>query len=135
MIEKPRKRIGIVSLLLLSFAWILWPTLSTFAQTAQPKRLTLNWTLTKTGKPLEREALITLTDAQDQPVSGASIELNVDMPSMPMMHAVPKTIAQPTGEPGRYKARFTLEMAGEWAAQIEIRNPGRTKVVKKFTVD
>ena len=55
MIEKPRKRIGIVSLLLLSFAWILWPTLSTFAQTAQPKRLTLNWTLTKTGKPLERE--------------------------------------------------------------------------------
>ena len=57
------------------------------------------------------------------------------MPSMPMMHKVPRAIAAPAGEPGRYKTRFTLEMAGEWAAQIEVKGPMRTKVVKKFNVD
>ena len=97
--------------------------------------LSVEWALDKTGKPLEREATLSVTDAKGQPVSGASIEVNVDMPSMPMMHKVPKTIAAPSGQPGRYKARFTVEMAGEWAAQIEVKGPVRTKVIKKFNVD
>ena len=103
------------------------------AQAAGP--LSVEWTLEKTRKPLEREAVLTVTNAQGQPVSGASIEVNVDMPSMPMMHKVPKAIAEPAGEPGRYKTRFTLEMAGEWAAQIEVIGPVRTKVIRKFNVD
>jgi len=97
--------------------------------------LSVEWTLEKTGKPLEREAAITVRNQQGQPVSGANVEVNVDMPSMPMMHKVPRAIAAPAGEPGRYKTRFTLEMAGEWAAQIEVKGPMRTKVVKKFNVD
>ena len=110
-----------------------WPSSSVLAQAAVP--LTVEWTLEKTKKPLEREAMLTVTNAQGQPVSGAIIEVNVDMPSMPMMHKVPKAIAEPAGAPGRYKTRFTLEMAGEWAAQIEVKSPGRTKVIKKFNVD
>jgi uncharacterized GH25 family protein len=117
-------------------AWLIawsgpWP--APMAQTAGP--LLVEWTLEKTGKPLEREARLTVIDKQGQPVSGASIEVNVDMPSMPMMHKVPKAIAEPAGQPGLYKTRFTLEMAGEWAAQIEVRSPVRTKVIKKFNVD
>jgi len=104
-----------------------------FAQSIE--RLSVEWTLAKTKTPLEREALITVTNAQGQPVSGANIEVKVDMPSMPMMHSVPKATAEPSGEPGRYKTKFTLEMAGEWAAQVEVTKPVRTKVIKKFNVD
>lgn len=127
------KGLGSVVLAALISYWSA-PWLSpALAQAAGP--LSVEWTLEKTRKPLEREATLTVTNAQGQPVSGASIEVNVDMPSMPMMHKVPKTIAEPAGEPGRYKARFTLEMAGEWAAQIEIKGPVRTKVIRKFNVD
>ena len=116
--------------LFISTVWLVAPV---FAQSAAP--LSVEWTLAKTNKPLEREALITVTNAQGQPVSDAIIEVNVDMPSMPMMHNVPKVTATPVGEPGRYKTRFTLEMAGEWAAQLEVTKTVRTKVVKKFNVD
>jgi hypothetical protein len=118
---------------LISFSCVSWLSSPAFAQSAGP--LSVEWTLERTRKPLEREAVLTVTNAQGQPVSGATIEVNVDMPSMPMMHKVPKAIAEPAGEPGRYKTRFTLEMAGEWAAQIEVKGRVRTKVVKKFNVD
>ena len=118
---------------LISFSYVVWLSSPAVAQSAGP--LSVEWTLERTRKPFEREALLTVTNAQGQPVSGARIEVNVDMPSMPMMHKVPKAVAEPVGEPGRYKTRFTLEMAGEWAAQIEVKGPMRTKVVKKFNVD
>ena len=125
--------LGIVVLAaLISFSFAPWLS-PALAQAAGP--LSVEWKLEKTKKPLEREAVLTVTNAQGQPVSGASIEVNVDMPSMPMMHKVPKAIAEPAGEPGRYKTRFTLEMAGEWAAQIEVKGPARTKVIRKFNVD
>jgi len=95
----------------------------------------VEWTLEKTGKPFEREAWLTVINGRGQPVSGAVVEVNVDMPSMPMMHKVPKAIADPAGEPGRYKTKFTVEMAGDWAAQIEVKGPVRAKVVKKFNID
>lgn len=130
MIAGKISRAGVIALV--SIVSTTWMTAQAIAQSAGP--LSVEWTLTKTSKPLEREATITVTQ-QGQPVSGASIEVNVDMPSMPMMHKVPKAIAEPAGEPGRYKTRFTLEMKGEWAAQVEVTKPVRTKVVKKFNVD
>jgi hypothetical protein len=98
-------------------------------------RLSLEWLLTKTGKPLEREALITAKDADGRPIVGARIEVSVNMPSMPMIHRVPTSVAEPAAEPGTYRTRFTLEMAGEWAAQIEMKQPQHDKIVKKFKVD
>jgi len=95
----------------------------------------LDWSLTSTTKPLEREALITAKDAEGRPVVGAHIEVSVDMPSMPMMHNVAKSVAEPTAEPGTYRTRFTLEMAGEWVAQIEMKQPHHIKIVEKFKVD
>jgi hypothetical protein len=128
---KNLRRVAIAALI--SFSYVPWLSSPAVAQSAGP--LSVEWTLERTRKPLEREALLTVTNAQGQPVSGARIEVNVDMPSMPMMHKVPKAVAESAGEPGLYKTRFTLEMAGEWAAQIEVKGPVRTKVVKKFNVD
>jgi hypothetical protein len=51
------------------------------------------------------------------------------------MHRIPKIVAQPGDAPGQYSARFSLEMAGEWAAQIEIKRPQRTKIIKRFSAD
>lgn len=104
-------------------------------QAQQRPPITVEWRVAATGKPLEREVTITLTDAQGKPVENGEIEINVDMPSMPMMHRIQKIVARPTGEQGQYTARFTLEMAGEWAAQIEVNRPQRTRVIKRFKVD
>ena len=79
--------------------------------------------------------MITLKDSEGKPVSEAEVEIMVDMPSMPMMHQVPKALAEPAAQPGTYRTRFTLEMAGEWAAHIEIKKPVRTRAVKKFVAD
>jgi hypothetical protein len=97
--------------------------------------ITVDWRIAATGKPLEREATITLTDAEGRRIENGEIEISVDMPSMPMMHRIPKIIARPTGEQGEYTARFTLEMAGDWAAQIDVNQPQRTRVIKRFKVD
>lgn len=103
------------------------------AQNAPP--LKIEWTLAKTEKPLEREATIVVTEPNGSAVVGANIEVSVDMPSMPMMHHVPKAKAEPTAQPGRYKVRFTLEMPGEWAARIQVTQPRAGRVIKRFMVD
>jgi YtkA-like len=104
-------------------------------QAQQKPPITVEWQVAATGKPLEREATITLTDAHGKPVENGQIEITVDMPSMPMTHRIPKIVARPTNERGQYTARFTLEMAGEWAAQIAVIRPQRTRVIKRFKVD
>jgi hypothetical protein len=108
---------------------------SAASQTQSTPPFSIDWSLVRTAKPLERHALISVRDSQGQPVVGARIEVSVDMPSMPMMHKVPMVVAEPTAESGSYLARFTLEMPGEWAAQIEMIEPRRAKTVKRFQVD
>lgn len=87
-----------------------------------------------TGTPLERRLLIILSDG-GKPVTDATVEVDVDMPSMPLMHRVPKARATPNETPGEYTAKVTLEMPGEWAARIVVDKPRRTTVVHKFWVD
>lgn len=87
-----------------------------------------------TGKPMERKLSIVLKDG-GKPVVGAHVEVDVDMPSMPMMHHVPKTKAEPGGTPGEYSAIVAVEMPGEWAARIVVDKPRRTTAVHKFQVD
>jgi hypothetical protein len=89
-----------------------------------------------TGKPLARRLVITLKDAQTgDPIQGAAIDVNVEMPSMPMLHRVPKTKAEATGTPGQYATTVTLEMAGEWAARVAIEKPSRATFIHRFSVD
>lgn len=94
--------------------------------------LRVDWTLTKTGATLKREAVISVTDRAGNPVVDADVQLSIDMPSMPGMHKVPTIKARPSGTAGRYAASFELEMPGEWVAQIEVKAPVRVKTIKKF---
>ncbi|MBM3580826.1 MAG: FixH family protein [Alphaproteobacteria bacterium] len=96
--------------------------------------LELTFRAQPTNKPLERKLMIVLKDG-GKPVSDAIVEIDVDMPSMPMMHRVPKTKAMPSGAPGEYSANIILEMPGEWAARVAVDKPRRTTAVYKFQVE
>lgn len=116
----------------------LLPTLAmpVSAQGPGPTALDLEFLAKPTGRPLEMDLVVILRDkAGGAPVSGARIEINVDMPSMPMMHRVPKTVAAPAAEPGHYAARVKLEMGGEWAARILVTEPARLNTVRKFQAE
>lgn len=97
--------------------------------------IALNWTVQSTPHRLEKTALIELTDAAGKPVEGAEIEVGFDMPSMPMMHAIPNAIAEPGEQPGQYKIRFRLEMAGVWAAKITVKRPNPFSIMRRFKVE
>jgi len=89
-----------------------------------------------TGSVLERRFVITLKDAQTgNPIQGAAIDVNLDMPSMPMLHRVPKAKAEATGTPGQYATTVSLEMAGEWAARVVVEKPSRATFIHRFSVD
>ncbi|MBB4261360.1 FixH family protein [Bradyrhizobium sp. CIR3A] len=95
----------------------------------------VGWALSKSGMRFEYEALIRLKDSGGTPVNGARIEIDIDMPSMPMMHKIPRVTAVPGQEPGVYHANFKVEMAGAWAARIEVDGSVRASVVKRFKVE
>ncbi len=59
--------------------------------------------------------LVTLTDAQGQPVDGADVYIDLDMPAMPM--GTNRPIAEPQGE-GRYLASTAYTMVGEWELTV-----------------
>jgi hypothetical protein len=72
----------------------------------------------------DSELTVTFKDASGKPVDVGSASLNFYMPamgSMPMMND-PATLTT-TSEPGVYRAKVKLEMAGEWQAQIAYEGP------------
>ena len=105
------------------------------AAAAQGAVLRLEWQVLSATKPLERELVVTLKDARGSPVEGAQVDIEVDMPSMPMMHRVPVARAKPTGAPGRYSAKVEMEMAGEWAAKVSVAAPYKASWVRKFRLE
>jgi nitrogen fixation protein FixH len=58
-----------------------------------------------------QEFLITLTDATGNPVTDATVYLDLDMPAMPM--ATNRPVADNRGD-GSYRAEGAYTMAGEW---------------------
>ncbi len=86
-----------------------------------------------TGEELVYDCMIMLTNkSSGNPIPGAKVSINANMPSMPMAHNVPPVIAKAMGEPGNYHARLTLEMHGEWALTIDVSGPLRDRLVKKL---
>jgi len=67
-----------------------------------------------------------------QPIQGAAIVVGADMPSMPMAHNVKPVHVEPTGKPGEYRFRITLEMHGEWALKIRLAKPRQDLIVHKM---
>jgi YtkA-like protein len=83
-----------------------------------------------TGTTLQYDCTITLTNSRTgEPLSGVTMTVGADMPSMPMMHNVRPVAAAPGHEPGTYRARILLEMHGDWALQLNLSAPLRDRVV------
>jgi hypothetical protein len=73
--------------------------------------------------PMESTTLdLTLRDADQQPVSGASVSFDLTMPAMEMPVNRPQASE---AEPGVYRANAVFTMAGEWRIQAEVSYKGR----------
>jgi YtkA-like len=82
------------------------------------------------GAPLQYDCAIRLTEARSKtPLTGATVTIGADMPSMPMAHNVRPRKATPSTEPGLYEVRLELEMNGDWVLRIDVTGPVRDRVV------
>jgi hypothetical protein len=83
-----------------------------------------------TSTALQYDCTITLTNARtSEPLSGVTLTVGADMPSMPMMHNVRPVKATPGEKSGTYQASLLLEMHGDWALQLNLSGPLRDRVV------
>ena len=85
---------------------------------------------------LEYDCTIKLTNARtNEPLTGVTLTVGADMPSMPMMHNVRPVKAAPGADSGTYQARLVLEMHGDWAVQLNLSGPVRDRVVANIRFD
>jgi len=88
------------------------------------------------GATLQYDCTITLTNSRtNEPLTGVTLTVGADMPSMPMMHNVRPVKAEPGPTPGTYQARLALEMHGDWALQLNLAGPVRDRVVRTLRFD
>lgn len=87
------------------------------------------------GAGPQLECTVELRGADAQALSGAAVTLGASMPSMPMAHQVKPALAAPTGTPGQYRGRLTLEMSGAWAVQVDVSGPLRERFARTLRVD
>ena len=89
-----------------------------------------------TATALQYDCTITLANARtNAPLSGVTVTVGADMPSMPMMHNVRPVAATAGPEPGTYLARLELEMHGDWAVQLNLSGKVRDRVVTVLSFD
>ncbi len=83
-----------------------------------------------TATALQYDCTITLKNSRTrEPLSGVTLTVGADMPSMPMMHNVRPVAATPAQGAGTYQARLLLEMHGDWAVQLNLSGKVRDRVV------
>jgi hypothetical protein len=81
--------------------------------------------------PLTYDCVVKLIDRKTKaPISGVTLSIGADMPSMPGVHHLRPAEAVEDAEKGTYKARLVLDMHGEWALQLNLSGPVRDRVVK-----
>ena len=89
-----------------------------------------------TSTVLQYDCTIALTHARtSEPLSGVTLTVGADMPSMPMMHNARPVTAVPGQTPGTYQARLALEMHGDWALQLNLAGPLRDRVMRTLRFD
>jgi hypothetical protein len=83
-----------------------------------------------TSTALQYDCTFTLTNSRSsEPLTGVTLTVGADMPSMPMMHNVRPVKAAPGEAAGTYLARLELEMHGDWAVQLNLSGPLRDRLV------
>jgi hypothetical protein len=103
---------------------------TSLADSAAADRAKANVSCTPTGQALQYDCVIKLTNARtSEPLSGVTLMVGADMPSMPMMHNVRPVRATAEQPAGTYRARLLLEMHGDWAVQLNLSGPLRDRVV------
>jgi hypothetical protein len=86
---------------------------------------------TPSAEKLHYDCVIKLADSRSQePLSGVSLAVGADMPSMPGAHNVRPVKAVEGQDKGTYTARVALEMHGDWAVRLDLSGPLRDRVVK-----
>jgi hypothetical protein len=82
------------------------------------------------GELLQYDCVIKLANARSgEPISGVTLSVGADMPSMPGIHNVRPVEATEQPEKGVYKARLVLEMHGDWAVQLDLSGAVRDRVI------
>jgi nitrogen fixation protein FixH len=72
----------------------------------------------------EQELTVAFKDASGKAVDVGSASLNFHMPAMGAMAAMNDAVTlTTTPTPGVYRARVTLQMGGEWQAQVAYEGP------------
>jgi len=80
---------------------------------------------------LQYDCVIKVANARtNEPLSGLTLTIGADMPSMPGAHSVRPAVATEDPDRGTYRARITLEMHGDWALQLNLSGATRDRVVK-----
>jgi hypothetical protein len=84
-----------------------------------------------TGKDFVYDCTFRIT-REAKALSGLTVVVSADMPSMPMAHNVAPVKARPGKTPGEYLARIDLEMPGEWAVKLRLSGPVRDLLVLRY---
>jgi nitrogen fixation protein FixH len=83
-----------------------------------------------TKESLKYDCRIKLVDARtNAPLTGVTLTVGADMPSMPGAHNVRPVTAEAQAD-GTYRALLELEMTGVWAVQLNIAGATRDRIVK-----
>jgi hypothetical protein len=87
-------------------------------------------TCASAGEMLHYDCVIKLANARSgEPISGVTLSVGADMPSMPGVHNVRPVKADEQPEKGVYKARIVLEMHGDWAVRLDLSGTVRDRVI------
>lgn len=83
------------------------------------------------AEKLQYDCVIRLANARtNEPLSGLTLTIGADMPSMPGAHPVRPAVATEDAGKGVYRALIALEMHGDWALQLNLSGAIRDRVVK-----
>jgi Cu(I)/Ag(I) efflux system membrane fusion protein len=80
------------------------------------------------------ELELALRDAEGRPVPGARVDVEVRMPAMGAMPAMGGPVPVEPAGPGRYRARFDLDMAGTWRIAIRAQAPSGVALTAEGTL-
>lgn len=82
------------------------------------------------GAALHYDCIIKLVEARgNAPLSGVTLSVGANMPSMPGMHHL-RPVQAVEDEKGTYRAQLILEMHGDWALALNVSGKMRDRVIK-----
>jgi YtkA-like len=83
------------------------------------------------AEKLHYDCIIKLANSRTgEPLSGLTLMVGADMPSMPGAHNVRPVKATEEQDKGTYRARIVLEMYGDWALRMDLSGAVRDRAVK-----